>query len=353
MTAAGLSPVTIRLTAIALAAFICLSCAREPPEIRYRFTAMGTLVEVTIYDFPTAAAEKAARDVETLFLKLQDAWDPWADGALAKLNSALAAGDEARPDEDLADLLSRASQISAATGGAFDPAVGQLVKLWGFHDAEALPDAPPPAARIQQVLDAGKPLPQIWDGERGILAGASGTAIDLGAFAKGEAVDRAIMLLRSAGVRDAIVNAGGDLRAIGRHGARPWKIGIREPRKTGILASIEVSGDESVFTSGDYERYFEYKGTRYHHILDPRTGYPTREIVSVTIIGSSAAESDAACTALMVAGLGHWPAVARALGIREVMVVDQDGIIQMSPQMRDRVTMLREEAPAVEIRDIS
>ena len=105
--------------------------------------------------------------------------------------------------------------------------------------------------------------------------------------------------------------------------------------------------------SGADEQDFAYKGRRYHQILDPRTGYPTREIVSVTIIGSSAAESDAACTALMVAGLGHWPAVARALGIREVMVVDQDDIIQMSPQMRDRVTMLREEAPAVEIRDIS
>jgi thiamine biosynthesis lipoprotein len=353
LTAAGLSHVTIRLTAIALAAVICLSCAREPAEIRYRFTAMGTLVEVTIYDFPTAAAEEAARDVETLFLELQDAWDPWGNGELAELNSALAAGDEPHPDEDLADLLSRASRISAATGGAFDPAVGQLVKLWGFHDAEALPDAPPSATRIQQVLDTVKPLPQIWDGERGILAGATGTAIDLGAFAKGEAVDRAIMLLRSAGVRDAIVNAGGDLRAIGRRGARPWKIGIREPRKTGILASIEVSGDESVFTSGDYERYFEHKGTRYHHILDPRTGYPTRELVSVTILGPSAAESDAACTALMVAGLGHWPAVARALGIREVMVVDQNGVIQMSPQMRDRVTILREEAPPVEIRDIS
>ena len=352
MTPAGLSRVPVRLTTIALAALVCLSCEREPAEIRYRFTAMGTLVEVTIYDFPTAAAEDAAREVEGLFLDLQAAWDPWADGALAALNSALAAGDEAHPDEDLADLLSRASRISAATGGAFDPAVGSLVKLWGFHDAETLPNAPPPATRIQQVLDAMQPLPQIWDGERGILTGAPGTAIDLGAFAKGEAVDRAIMLLRSAGVRDAIVNAGGDLRAIGRHGARPWKIGVREPRKAGILASIEISGDESVFTSGDYERYFEYKGTRYHHILDPRTGYPTRELVSVTIIGSSAAESDAACTALMVAGPGHWPAVARALGIRDVMVVDQDGMIQMSPQMHDRVTLLREETPPVEIRDI-
>ncbi len=352
MTAAGLSRAPVRLTAIALAALACLSCAREPAEIRYRFTAMGTLVEVTIYDFPVVAAEDAVRDVETLFLELQEAWDPWADGALALVNSALAAGDEARPDEDLADLLSRASRITAATGGAFDPAVGQLVKLWGFHDAETLPNAPPPATRIQQVLDAMKPLPQIWDAERGVLTGATGTAIDLGAFAKGEAVDRAITLLRSAGVRDAIVNAGGDLRAIGRHGDRPWKIGIREPRKTGVLASIEISGDESVFTSGDYERYFEYKGTRYHHILDPRTGYPTRELASVTIIGSSAAESDAACTALMVAGLGHWPAVARALGIREVMIVDQDGRIQMSAEMRDRVTILREQAPQVEIRDI-
>lgn len=340
------------LAILALAATLLSGCAREEPEIRYRFPAMGTLVEVTIYDFPAEAADEAARDVEDLFLKLQREWDPWEGGALAALNAALAEGGEIRPDDELSGLLARASRISAASGGAFDPAIGRLVKLWGFQDAEHLPEAPPPAGEIEQLLDSTEPLPRIWDEQNGVLTAPANTVIDLGAFAKGVAVDRAIELLRSLGVRHAIVNAGGDLRAIGRHGDRAWKIGVREPRNSGILAAIEIAGDESVFTSGDYERFFDYQGHRYHHILDPRTGYPTQDLVSVTIIGANAGDTDAACTALMVAGHGHWPAVAAALGITQVMVVDREGVIEMTPPMQKRVKILREEPPTIKIREV-
>ncbi len=327
-------------------------CAREPQESRYRFTAMGTLVEVTIFDFPAQAAAEAAREIESLFIDLQHEWDPWEDGSLGQLNAAAQRGAPITPDADLADLLDRASRISVATGGVFDPAVGRLIKLWGFNNAEALPGRPPSADKVQQALESTVPLARLWDRHTGTLAATSGTTIDLGAFAKGEAVDRAITLLRSRGVENAIVNAGGDLRAIGRHGERPWKIGVREPRGPGILAAIQVSGDETVFTSGDYERFFEYEGHRYHHVLDPRTGFPSRGLISVTVMGSEAAKTDAACTALMVAGPDHWPAVARALGVTRVMAVREDGVIEMSPEMRDRVTLLREDEPVVELLEV-
>ena len=327
-------------------------CAREPQDSRYRFTAMGTLVEVTIFDFPVQAAAEAAREIESLFLDLQHEWDPWEDGSLGQLNTAARQGARVTPDADLADLLDRASRISVATGGVFDPAVGRLVRLWGFNDAETLPDRPPSADSVQQALESTVPLARLWDRDTGTLAATSGTTIDLGAFAKGEAVDRAITLLRSRGVENAIVNAGGDLRAIGRHGERPWKIGVREPRGPGILAAIQVSGDETVFTSGDYERFFEHEGHRYHHVLDPRTGFPSRGLISVTVMGSEAAKTDAACTALMVAGPDHWPAVARALGVTRVMAVREDGVIEMSPEMRDRVTLLREDEPVVELLEV-
>ncbi len=337
---------------IALFCLLASACSRDPVENRYRFTAMGTLVEVTIYDFPEPSADGAASQVESLFQELQDRWDPWNDGALGKINSLISTGGDAVPDDDLADLLSRASQISRESGGAFDPAIGALVRLWGFYDASAIPDRPPSPETIQETLDRTTPLPRMWDDETRVLSGRAGATIDLGAFAKGEAVDRAIGLLQGLGVKNAIVNAGGDLRAIGRHGDRPWKIGVREPRSPGVLAAIEISGDESVFTSGDYERYFDYQGRRYHHVLDPRTGYPTQGVSSVTVIGTDAAMTDAACTALMVAGPKHWPTVASALGLRRVMVVEDDGAIQMSPDMRARVKLLRDEMPAVTIRDV-
>lgn len=328
------------------------ACSREPEESRYRFTAMGTLVEVTIYDFPAESANVAADRVESLFAELQDRWDPWNGGSLGQINKLISSGEDTVPDQDLADLLTRASRISKDSGGVFDPAVGALVRLWGFYDAAAIPDRPPSPERIQETLDQMTPLALMWDPQTGILSGHPGAAIDLGAFAKGEAVDRAIALLRGLGVKNAIVNAGGDLRAIGRHGDRPWKIGVREPRSTGVLAAIEISGDDTVFTSGDYERFFEFQGRRYHHVLDPRTGYPSQGLSSVTIIGNDAALTDAACTALMVAGPEHWPTVASALGVRQVMVVAEDGTIQMSPEMQARVTLLRDEPPEITLRQI-
>jgi len=347
--AAGYLPAAVM---IAAACVLLSACAREPAESRYRFTAMGTLVEVTIYDFPADSADAAARQVESLFAELQNRWDPWNGGTLGQINRVISSGEDAVPDQDLAGLLTRATRISKHSGGVFDPAVGALVRLWGFDDAAAIPDRPPSPESIQETLDRMIPLARMWDARAGVLSGSPGAAIDLGAFAKGEAVDRAIRLLQGLGVENAIVNAGGDLRAIGQHGDRAWKIGVREPRSSGVLAAIQVSGDESVFTSGDYERFFEYQGRRYHHVLDPRTGYPSQGLSSVTIIGKDAASTDAACTALMVAGPQHWPTVASALGVRQVMVVEEDGTIQMSPEMQERVRLLRDEPPAITLRQI-
>lgn len=328
-------------------------CEKDPAETRHRFTAMGTLVEVTVFDHPHDAATEAALAVESLFLELEGQWDPWEDGELGAVNAAVSDGADATPSPELGGLIGRASELVRKSGGMFDPTVGSLVRLWGFNDADATPVRPPPAAQIVEVLEATAPLPALWDESSGRLAGRRGVAIDLGGFAKGVAVDSAIALLRDRGIANAIVNAGGDLRAIGHRGERAWRIGVRAPRSNDILAAIEVSGDESVFTSGDYERYFDFEGRRYHHILDPRTGYPTIGLTSVTVIHDEAATADAASTALMVAGPERWPAVARALGIDRVMVVDADGRVHMSNGTQTRVRILDDDARPVAIRELN
>ena len=114
-----------------------------------------------------------------------------------------------------------------------------------------------------------------------------------------------------------------------------------------MLASLEVQGDESVFTSGDYERYYEYQGKRYHHILDPRTGYPSQGATSVTVIHDNGAEADAAATALMVAGPKDWYEVARHMGIKYVMLVDDEGVVHMNPAMAARVHFEGAQPPKV------
>ena len=320
------------LAALCLAALGLAGCGRDAPEpeTRHRFMAMGTLVDVTVHGVPDARAEEATRAVETLFHELHRAWQPQGDGALGRLNAELAA--QGTPPgsagtvplgtvpADLEALLAEADRIAAATGGLFDPGLGALVRLWGFGSAENVPAAPPPAAAVAAWLET-RPL-----------------QFDLGGFAKGVAVDRAIALLREHGVEHAIVNAGGDLRAIGRKGERAWRIGIRAAREAGgVMAALETEGDEAVFTSGDYERYFEHEGRRYHHVLDPRTGYPAEGLVSVTVLHTDAGLADAAATALMVAGPEAWPGVAVALGIEAVMAVHADGEIELTPAMEGRI----------------
>jgi len=331
---------------LALALMAAGGCSPPPEETRLRFTAMGTLVDVTIYDVDAETAQAAAGRVERLFHTLHAEWDPWGTGALGRLNEALGRGETVTPDEDLGQLLATAATIAQASEGTFDPTVGSLVRLWGFSRDEAMRETPPDAGEIRFALGQARPLAEAL-GADGRIAGVPGMAIDLGGFAKGVAVQRAVDLLRAEGIGNAIVNAGGDLRAVGRHGDRPWRVGVREPRGPGVLAVIEPAGDESVFTSGDYERFFVHEGRRYHHILDPRTGYPAQGLASVTVIHTDAGLADAAATALLVAGPGDWPATAAALGVTLVMVVTSEGRIEATPAMEARLAFPGDARPAV------
>ncbi len=173
--------------------------------------------------------------------------------------------------------------------------------------------------------------------------------LDFGAIAKGYGVDLAIARLRELGIQNAIINAGGNLRAIGKHGDRPWRIGIRNPRGEGVLASIETHGDESILTSGDYERFYEYQGKRYHHIIDPRNGYPATGVISVTVIADDAATADAASTALFVAGPQRWHEIVKKLGITQVMLIDDKGRMVVTPAMAKRIRFEVDPPPNVTV----
>ena len=171
--------------------------------------------------------------------------------------------------------------------------------------------------------------------------------LDFGAYGKGYGIAQAMQRLKQLGVHDAILNAGGDLSAMGRHLDRPWRVAIRHPRREGALASLELHGEESVFTSGDYERAFTYQGKHYHHIIDPRTGRPAQGTESVTVIDADPTRADAAATALFVAGPAEWYATARTMHLRYVLLVDARGTLHMNPAMAERIQLL--ETPAVPV----
>ncbi|BAZ95363.1 lipoprotein [Thiohalobacter thiocyanaticus] len=340
----------IAVLGLLLATLLLTGCQpAESPLLERRFIALGTIIDITLYGAEAEQADPVLAAIERDFHRLHHDWHAWEDSRLTALNTALQRGEHAPVPAELMAVLKQARALNRSSNGLFEPAIGGLMALWGFHSND-LPDSVPDNDTIAAWL-AGRP--RMTD-----LALENGQAhsdnprlqLDLGAFAKGVAVDRAIAALRAAGIDNAIVNAGGDLRAIGARD-RPWRIGIRHPRAPGVLASIATRNDESIFTSGDYERYFEFEGKRYHHIIDPRSGYPARDTASLTVIHSEAATADAAATALFVAG-DAWPRTAADMGIERVLRVRADGTVEMTPAMAERIRFETEVEPVVVLQEL-
>jgi thiamine biosynthesis lipoprotein len=163
-------------------------------------------------------------------------------------------------------------------------------------------------------------------------------AIDLGAIAKGYAVDRAFELLQSLGYKNVLVNAGGDLRVGGLKNKQLWSIGIQHPRESkNFLARISVS-DMAVATSGDYERFFIYEGKRYHHIFNPQNGFPTDDCQSVTVLCKEGMMADALATAVFVLGPEKGYTLCQKLEGVDCLIVDKEGKIIFSPGLKGRIT---------------
>ncbi|NIR59827.1 MAG: FAD:protein FMN transferase [Gammaproteobacteria bacterium] len=329
---------------------LALTACDDPPQRRQEtFLAFGTLVDVTLYGVPQQRAAEAIAEIEDDFRYMHRTYHAWRPGALGRVNRLLPTGEDFSAPPSVLPLIREAKRLSARTDGLFNPAIGRLIELWGFHQ-DARPDtAPPERAEIDALVAKAPSMDDLVVHGIRLRSRNPAVKLDFGAFAKGYGVDAAIDTLRELGIEDAMVNAGGDLRAIGRAGDRPWRVGVRHPRGRGVLAAVELHDGESVFTSGDYERYFEHEGQRYHHIIDPRTGYPARETTSVTVIGAEGATADAAATALFVAGPGGWKDIARALDLEYVMLIDHDGEAYLTPAMAGRVEWVGAEPAAVHV----
>lgn len=317
---------------LALLAYVALRPpAGEEPVLRRDFPAMGTWISLSVYVETAAQRETAERWLAATEASLHDfdqRWSPDGDGELGRYNAALVAGSAAEAPTSLAPLLEQAEALRQRTGGLFDPRLHHLVKLWGFDQESHFRTTPPESAAIQQALERSR-------------TGRNGLPWNLGAIAKGTAVDDAIAAARRAGLPNVLINAGGNLGAHGQHGERPWRIAIRHPRPgpdQRLLATLEPR-NEAVITSGDYERYFQADGERFHHILDPATGRPARGLQSVTVVAASAAEADAASTALFVAGPDRWRELARSLDLDTVLVVDDTGRILATPTAAERLQL--------------
>ena len=333
-------PVSRRRVIGALLATALTGCDRPARPLRERFVTFGTDVSVTIYDADITLARQAIAELQALYAVLNRDWYAWGDGELARVNAALAGATETTVSPQLATLLARAAALSALSGGRFDPAVGNLVRLWQFDrfDAgvglQALPDEAALAAALR--INAGGYRLARDDGRYRVLTETAGLAIDLGGIAKGAALKLGVDALANAGIQRALIDAGGDLVAMSQADEDAFRIGLRDPRSADLRALRLLPG-EAVMSSGDYARFWELDGKRYQHIIDPRNGQPVSAARAATVISTDPVLADAAATALIVGGREDFSALCDAMGVDKALLVDNLGHELITPPMRARL----------------
>jgi thiamine biosynthesis lipoprotein len=311
----------------------------RPLVERARVT-MGSELTLTAASADERAALDAFEAVFAEFERLESLMSVWRSGSdIARLNDAAGAEPVAVSPEVL-EVLQIARQVSEWTGGMFDVTFGALSGLWKFdHDQDnSIPDAVSIRERLplidyrDLVLDAR---------DRTAFLRRKGMRVNLGGIGKGYAVDRAAAMLRERGVRDFMIQAGGDLYVSGRRGDRPWRLGIRDPRgpADSIFAAIELA-DGTFSTSGDYERAFVKNGRRYHHILDPRTGEPASLCRSVTLVTPRAVLADALAKGVFILGPEAGMALIERLPGVEGVIVSARNDVSISSGLKDRLTVL-------------
>lgn len=287
---------------------------------------MGTRITVELFHADPAVARQSIDAVIGEMRRIDASMSPYIDSSeLAQINKE-AHKRAVTTGEELYTLIQRSQEFSERTGGAFDITFASVGFLYDYRQRKR-----PDQGQLQAatgLIDYRNLL--MNDEARTIRFSRPGVRIDLGGIAKGYAVDRCIQLLQARGIRNALVTAGGDSRMIGDRWGRPWTIGVRDPRRKDEVVALIPLKDVAVSTSGDYERYFDENGIRYHHIIDPESGDSARELHSVTIIGPDATTTDALSTSVFVLGLQRGMDLVNASPEVDAILVDSKGRLHYS-----------------------
>jgi FAD:protein FMN transferase len=287
---------------------------------------MGTRVSVELWADDEARGRELVDEVIREYRRVDDAMSTYKpDSEISRVNASAAESPMVISDE-LFSLVERSLELSVASDGAFDISYDSVGYLYDFRARQR-----PTDEQIKQRLQAVNYRHIVLDGERHtIFFKTAGVRINLGGIAKGWVVERAAAMLRARGVEHALLNAGGDTRVLGDRRGQPWIVGIRHPRVADEVVTRLPLVDEAISTSGDYERYFEENGRRYHHILNPATGRPTEGVLTVTVIGPDGTLTDGLDTAIFVLGVEKGLELIEAYPGYETIIVDAAGKVSYS-----------------------
>lgn len=319
--------IATRLRAPLLGAALLLAGPAHAQWHEREASKMGTRIVVQLWEPDSARAEQLLDDAMARLEAIEDRLSTYrAHSELSSVNRQAADGPVV-VSEALFELLSEAQHVAELSRGAFDVTYESVGHLYA-HRERRRPD--------DEQIEASLPLVdyrhlRLDAAARSVDFAASGVRVNLGGIAKGWACEQVVNALRAEGVEHALVSAGGDTRVLGDRRGQPWVVGLRDPDDAdGVVTRLALQ-DEAISTSGDYERYFDEDGVRYHHILDPATGRPTQGIRSVTVIGPDGTLTDALSTTLFVMGVEEGLALLERLPGYDAVFIDARRGVRLSP----------------------
>ncbi len=312
---------------ILFAGFLFLSgCSRVAslPLIKMARPCLGTIVEITVADKdkPRGIVNRAIKKAFTEIERIDDLLSRFkSESDIGRIN-ADAYNRPTKVSPETISLIEKSIMFSQLSDGAFDITISPLMEIWGFEEKHK--KHIPTAEQLKQALDkVGYQNIDIIKEEQSVFLAQPAMSLDLGGIAKGYAVDRAIAVLKQEGIESALVNAGGDIYALGgRDKDKKWQIAVQRPRKKDTILTVLEIEDRAVVTSGDYQKYIEIDGRRYSHIINPKSGYPCSEVpASVTVLTEDCVSADALATALFVLGPQEGIGLVNQLENTEAIVV--------------------------------
>lgn len=341
------------LILLGICAFALNVCNKEPLYHSQSYI-FGTLVDISIYGEPEERARQLSNQIFSDFQKLHQqlhAWKPAAANQaseLEQLNQAFAQSKQAVGVSPLlAHMLREATALSVKSNGLFNPAIGHLISNWGFQ-RDAFSAVNIDDNKIQSLVHANPQMTDIVVKDQQAFSSNPAVKLDFGGYAKGYALDMAADYLRRQQVKNALINIGGNVIALGQHGKKPWRVGIQHPRQPSAIATLDLPDGWAIGTSGDYQRFFTLDGKRYCHMIDPRTGYPVQHTQAVTVLIPPQAPpltqagvlSDVASKPIFIEPSENKAKAAAMFDIQNFMYIDQQSHITVSKNMANKLQWL-------------
>lgn len=341
-----------RITAAALIAYLFLATSCADSKYERSTTAMGTVLTVTVVSMDREAADSAVEAAFKEIDRLENLLSLWKpESEMSVLNERAAEG-WTQADQEILDLLETSLEFSRLTEGAFDVTAGPLVRLWGFHTREKN-HLPTPEEIKEKKRIVGYRLVEIDSGNDAVRFANEGMEVDFSGVAKGYAVDRAVKIMRDLGVKNAMVNLGGNIYAFGSPAGRDmWNIAVRDPRSIENEIGVLKIKEKGVASSGQYIRFVEFENRRFGHIIDPRTGYPVEgEVLGTTIVAPDALTADIMSTSVFVLGPDEGAEFIKSQEFEGLIILDNGKgglLVKVSGGLRDSFELFEADEIAIE-----